>query len=116
MRSSRLTAAAVVVAVLVIAVGIEWATTMSIEGGSTDTRHAFPGELIALRLSPDWINVGSSNPVVVTPIFTGDSNYYFIAGLPGSSRLHALFAPRCLRAVPRCMVLEMIWSVEVDVG
>ena len=116
MRPRFLRMGAMATAALAAILLIESTTALDLDGNSKGKHLAYSGQLITLTLDSDWTKIGSSNEAVVKTLATEGDTHYLIAAAPGTSYLHALFAPPCLRAVPRCAVLEMIWSVEMEVA
>jgi hypothetical protein len=95
-------------AVLVIAYG---SSIVRLDGTSSGTRTAFPGQLIAVRIDRTMYYMASSDAWVVKPISVSTSpvtRAYFLALKPGRATLSA-HNTSCIQ----CLV--SMWSVEVFV-
>ena len=106
-----------VIAIALVLV-IEGIVAIRLPTSSQQSHRAFPGQVLAVNLDGEWTELASSDASVVAPIrvtLSPKAAGYFLAIRPGKATLMARFHPSCLDAQPRCLIVEMVWSAEVDV-
>jgi hypothetical protein len=106
-----------VIAIALVLV-IEGVFAIRLSTNSQPRHQAFPGQVLAVNLDGPWTELASSDPSVVAPIrvtLSPKAAGYFLAIRPGRATLMAQFHPSCLDALPRCLIVQMVWSAEVDV-
>jgi hypothetical protein len=97
---------------------IEGVFMIRLSTNSRQSHQAFPGQVLAVNLDGAWTDLVRSDTSVVAPIrvtLSPTVTGYFVAIRPGKATLMARFHPSCLDAAPRCMIVQMVWSAEVDV-
>jgi hypothetical protein len=114
--NKRVSLIAVIAIALVLV--IEGVFAIRLSTNSQPRHQAFPGQVLAVNLDGPWTELTSSDASVVAPMRISLSptvTGYFLALRPGKATLMAQSHPSCLDAQPRCLIVQMVWSAEVDV-
>ena len=118
--SFRALVAVVAVSVVVFAVALEAGSMIRLDQSrAVRDVSASPGQLLEVRINGAWTSLTSSDEAVVKPIWIRlqpTTLGYFLAAKPGSAFVRATFNP-CPTDMPppRCLALEAMWAVRVDV-